>query len=176
MSHKKPKLQIVSLFWLLLPSFVDPWHFVTDPDLRIRSTESRIRILLFPSMTFKITTKNMFFCCLLFVDSWSQCSVDLRVRNCTVPAPYLSINKLKNLEKLRFLQFCDLFSLKTLRIRIHIKTPRIRNTSYKKGSWFWSNTSFCCFHCLGKIIRGTALRYRNRHSSIPDPPNSVNFD
>jgi hypothetical protein len=45
------------------PSVVDPCHFGTDPDPRIRTTESRIRnwILLFSLVAFKMTTKNKFF-------------------------------------------------------------------------------------------------------------------
>jgi hypothetical protein len=33
--------------FILLPSVVDPWHFGTDPDLRIRTSDFRIRFLLF---------------------------------------------------------------------------------------------------------------------------------
>jgi hypothetical protein len=50
-------------------SVVDPWHFGTDPDQRhfgtdpdqrIRTTDLRIRILLFSSVTFKMTTQIFF--------------------------------------------------------------------------------------------------------------------
>jgi hypothetical protein len=34
-------------------SVVDPWHFGTDPDQRIRVSDKWIRILLFSSLTFK---------------------------------------------------------------------------------------------------------------------------
>ncbi len=34
-------------------SVVDPWHFGTDPDPRIRASDQWIRILLFSSLTFK---------------------------------------------------------------------------------------------------------------------------
>jgi hypothetical protein len=39
--------------------FLDPWHFDTDPG--IRTSEKRIRIRLFSSMTFRTPTKNNFF-------------------------------------------------------------------------------------------------------------------
>ncbi len=53
-------------------SVADPWHFATDPDPWIRTSDSpiriHIRILLFSSVTFKTATKNYinFFCLLLF--------------------------------------------------------------------------------------------------------------
>jgi hypothetical protein len=55
----------------LVSSVVDPWHFRTDPDQRIRASDQwiRIRILLFSCLTFKTPTKNYFyiwvFCLLL---------------------------------------------------------------------------------------------------------------
>ncbi len=39
-----------------------PWHFGTDPNPRIRTTDFRIRILLFSSTANKMPTKNKFFC------------------------------------------------------------------------------------------------------------------
>ncbi len=43
-------------------SVVDPWHFGTDPDPRIRASgrliQIRLRILLFSSLTFKTPIKN----------------------------------------------------------------------------------------------------------------------
>jgi hypothetical protein len=47
---------------VLSSSFVDPWHFGTDSDPRIRTTGLRIliRILLFSSVAFKISTKISF--------------------------------------------------------------------------------------------------------------------
>ncbi len=45
-------------------SVVDPWHFGTDPDPRIRASGQwiriRLRILLFSSLTFKALTENLF--------------------------------------------------------------------------------------------------------------------
>jgi hypothetical protein len=40
---------------------VEPWHSGPDPDPRIRTTDLRIRILLFSSVAFKMPTKNKFF-------------------------------------------------------------------------------------------------------------------
>ncbi len=48
-------------------SVPDPWHVGTDPDLRIHTTDLKIRILLFSSVTFKIPTKNNFFWVFLLV-------------------------------------------------------------------------------------------------------------
>jgi hypothetical protein len=48
----------------------DPYHRLPDPDLRIRTTDLRIRNLLFTSVTCKMPQKifffNNFFCLLLF--------------------------------------------------------------------------------------------------------------
>jgi hypothetical protein len=40
---------------------VDPWHFGTDPHPWIRTTDIRIRILLFSSVADKMPTKTKFF-------------------------------------------------------------------------------------------------------------------
>ncbi len=47
-------------------SAVDPWHFGTDPDQRIRDTELRIRILLFREWLTRCQQKISFLCLLLF--------------------------------------------------------------------------------------------------------------
>ncbi len=67
MTHHSPSIQIP-------PSgsggtsVVDPWHFGTDPDPQIRTTDLRMRILLFLSVTFK------FFYFLLFEYTLHQSS------------------------------------------------------------------------------------------------------
>ncbi len=43
---------------LQLNIFVDPWHFGTDPDPRIRTADLRIRILLFSSVAEKDAKKK----------------------------------------------------------------------------------------------------------------------
>ncbi len=62
-------------FCIILNSVPDPWHFGTDPDPRISTSDQRIRIrlriLLFSSMTFKMPTTQdkfflSFFCLVLF--------------------------------------------------------------------------------------------------------------
>ncbi len=50
-------------------SVVDPWHFGTDPDPRIRSPYPWLRLLLIPSVTFKMPTKKVFFLHFLKVHS-----------------------------------------------------------------------------------------------------------
>jgi hypothetical protein len=59
-----------------------PWHCVTKngfsssvPDPRIRTTHLRFRILLFSSVTIKVTSKNIFFyvfCILLFKSTFTS--------------------------------------------------------------------------------------------------------
>ena len=46
---------------ILWSSVLDPWHFGTDPYPWIRTTDLRIRILLFSSVADKMPTKNYFF-------------------------------------------------------------------------------------------------------------------
>jgi hypothetical protein len=62
-------------------SVADPWHFGVDPDLdpRIHASDQWIRILLFSSMTFKMSTKTnlfvqKFFCLLLFEGAFTSSS------------------------------------------------------------------------------------------------------
>ena len=53
---------------LITFSVADPWNFGTDLDLRIHTSDSLIRILLFSVVTFTTSTKNYFyskFFCLL---------------------------------------------------------------------------------------------------------------
>ncbi len=66
MGFKMPTKNKVSFF-----NVADPWHFGTDPDPRIRTSDKRIliRILLFSSVTFKMAIEKnflIFFCLLLF--------------------------------------------------------------------------------------------------------------
>ncbi len=49
-------------------SVVDPWHVGTDPDPRVRTTDLRIRILLFTSVMFKMPTKKYFLSFLLIFE------------------------------------------------------------------------------------------------------------
>jgi hypothetical protein len=42
-------------------SVVDPWNFGPDPDLRMRSTGSEIRIQPFSSVAFQMLPKMLFF-------------------------------------------------------------------------------------------------------------------
>ncbi len=53
-SPQKTVFQISKIRKLELTSAPDPWHFYMDPDPRIRTTELRIRIRLFYSVTFKV--------------------------------------------------------------------------------------------------------------------------
>ncbi len=58
-------------------SVVDPWHFGTEPDPRIRTTDLwiRIRILLFSSVAFKMPTKKLvFFLGFLLMTFWRNCT------------------------------------------------------------------------------------------------------
>ncbi len=55
---------LLKSWWLIVEDSVpDPWRFYTDSDPRIHTTglQIRIRILLFSSMAFKISTKMSFF-------------------------------------------------------------------------------------------------------------------
>ncbi len=73
---------------ILKSSVADPWHFGTnpDPDLRIRTSDLRIRIqsrlrirfqiLLFSSVTFKMAATAKFFC--LLRTFWSNIYIILK--------------------------------------------------------------------------------------------------
>ncbi len=51
----------------LATSVVEPWHFGTDPDLRLSASDQWIRILLFSSLTFNTLTKNYYFVVFLLI-------------------------------------------------------------------------------------------------------------
>ena len=61
--QRERALEVLLRRGLVLCSLSDPWQFVMDPDSRICfcTTDLRIRILLFPSVNFKIPTKNILF-------------------------------------------------------------------------------------------------------------------
>ncbi len=59
----------------LIVSVLDPWHFGTDPDPRIRTSDKwfRIRIQLFSSVTFKFLCWNSNMNKTIFSLSWIPC-------------------------------------------------------------------------------------------------------
>jgi hypothetical protein len=56
--------------WNAQKHVLDLWHFGTDPDPRVRTTDLRIRILLFSSVSFKMLIKVFFF--LLFEGTFTS--------------------------------------------------------------------------------------------------------
>jgi hypothetical protein len=112
--------------------FPDPWRFDMDPDPRIR-IRFKIRILLFPSVTLKMPTKNkiFFLSSLLTVCTFTSVFIENKL---------LSSHKtVKNQGFLRFFRVVGRIRIRTntygSESRKNFLFQRIRNTGWNIFSW-----------------------------------------